>query len=1127
MNLNRLIIVIIIFFCASILDKHTVFAQNCVTIESILVDACGSPEIDNEMLRFRVGSNPLNIANMNMTFGIGQPFLGIQNPNSITANKTAGLNATIQSCGFLKEPIGGVLPANSKVLVVGSFLISTTQNSFANLSDTLIILYIQQSNWPDAYFINAPGPIPPPNAQTTTVSFGGGCTSSATYLRSNLITSTGAPATATNGNGAFVNFDDNGAATYGNNGCSALYTPFSAQWTNPSPLCEGNGIINLNQYITGNTGGVWSGPGVSGNQLNLAGLSGSIQLTYTINVPGCGNQSETKTITLIDCCLPVTFNAIPSSIACDANSINLIANQTGFAANESITPCFYIQVPTNASHNGLQARIFENGLDVGTLNISPNANFSGYFSFASPSATNTVQLCEPASAIIGGNTTFTIRDCHSNQVLASGTWVMDGACQTVNVTPPGSLSGAASWSSNSNGLVNVTDWGAAQFSPAAAGPGSWDITYCWDNGAGCQDCQTKSITVTSNNNANWTVPPPICENQTSINFAPFVTGTAGGTWSGQGMSPNGIFNPSGLSGNVVITYTVGTGACAASVSQDVSIIAPPNANWTSPGSICQSQTVSLNPLVTGTTGGTWSGQGVSGNTFNSSGLSGDIAITYTVGTVGCQSTSTQNINVVQNATATWTGLSEICNSALPINLNLFVSGTGGGTWTVQGAASSGTFNPSGLSGNISINYSVGSGTCAASFDAVINIINAPPIPSITGETEFCENATFTPLTASGTGNSFQWYNNAGLNNPIATGISFTPNTNLGSTYWLTQTVGNCVSEPLIINLTINPAPAPPTIPTQYTYCESSGFPELIVSAGTGIINWYSDAQLNNLVNTGTSYQPIDANVLNFWITQTVNGCVSNPATTSLIAQNPVSANINPQGPITLCPGESITLRSNSSSNNLWSTGETTESIVVSSAGVITLSVTGECNTATDQINVLEESVEASFEIDKSSGFAPLIVNFTNTSSNSGSCVWLINNIPNDQLFSGTFTFEERGSFAVTLICTTPGGCEDRMTKVITVGEEQVELYIPNSFTPNGDNVNDKFKVYGVGISTVNVQIYNRWGELIYQWNGLEEGWDGTVANRLAPQDVYAYIIYGIDNNGNRIKRLGAVTLLGD
>jgi gliding motility-associated-like protein len=102
-----------------------------------------------------------------------------------------------------------------------------------------------------------------------------------------------------------------------------------------------------------------------------------------------------------------------------------------------------------------------------------------------------------------------------------------------------------------------------------------------------------------------------------------------------------------------------------------------------------------------------------------------------------------------------------------------------------------------------------------------------------------------------------------------------------------------------------------------------------------------------------------------------------------------------------------------------------------------------------------------------------------------------------------------------------------MTKVITVGEEQVELYVPNSFTPNGDNVNDKFKVYGVGISTVNVQIYNRWGELIYQWNGLEEGWDGTVANRLAPQDVYAYIIYGIDNNGNRIKRLGAVTLLGD
>jgi len=973
-------------------------------------------------------------------------------------------------------------------------------------------------------------------------------------------------------------------------------------------------------------------------------------------------------------CLPVTFNTLPATVSCNDDVINLNAVQTGFAVGQAITPCYYVQVTTGAFHS-LSINYFSNSTSIGILNVAPSTIFSGYYTYSSPSANNQVQLCESGLSVLGGNVAFTIRDCHSNAILTSGIWVMDGACQTVNVTPPGVMTSGATWSSNSNGLIVINDNGTARFSPAAAGPGTWDITYCWDNGQGCQACQTKSITVTSNFNASWTNPGAICSTAGTVDFNTLVTGTPGGIWSGNGISPTGTFNPSGLSGtlpitytvgtgscaatstldvviiqlpdaswsppngvcqgqslnlnplvtgtpggtwsgqgvsgnnlnttglsgNITITYSVGTGSCAATSTLDIEIVDLPNAGWTPPNNICEGQTVSLNPLITGSQGGIWSGQGVSGNNFNSSGLSGNIPITYTVGTgacvststlnivvieqavaswnppngicegqivslnplitgsqggtwsgqgvtannfnasglngnisitytVGigaCQATSTQNINVTQTATASWTGPSSICNTSGISDFNSFVNGTGGGTWSGPGINAAGSFNPANQSGNVTINYTVGSGVCAASFNAIVNVVNAPQIPSFTGETVFCANSPFTPLTASGTGNSFQWYNNANLTNPIATGSTFTPSNILGNTYWLTQTVGNCVSEPLIINITINPAPSPPNIPAQYTFCETTDLPELSVIGATGTINWYSDAQLNNLVNTGTSYQPIDANVLNFWITQTVNGCVSNPATTSLIAQNPVTANISPQGPITLCPGESITLRSNNQSNNLWSTGETTQSIIVSSGGIITLTVSGECNTATNQVTVFEESVEAIFDVDKTSGFAPLTVNFTNTSSNSNACVWSINNIPNNQINSGTFTFDFQGTYAVTLLCKTTGGCEDRMTKVISVGESEVELYVPKSFTPNGDNVNDVFKVYGIGISTVNVQIYNRWGELIYQWNGLDGGWDGTVANRLVPQDVYAYVIYGVDSNFNKIKRLGSVTLLGD
>jgi len=1105
----------------------TTSAQNCVTIESILVDACGAFEIDNEMLRFRVGPNQLNIANLNMTFGAGQPFDGIQTPNSLTADKTAELNATIQSCGYLLEPIGGVLPANSKVLVVGSWLISATLNPFTNLSDTLIIIYIEQSNYPDAYFINAPGPIPPSNAQTTTISFGGGCTNSVTYLRSSLITSTGAPATATNGNGAFVNFDDNGIATYGNNGCSALVNPFSAEWTNPSPLCEGNTTINLNNYITGTYGGTWSGTGVTGNNLNLTGLSGNINITYTVNSPGCGSDFLTHTITLEDCCLPVTFNNIPISVACDANPIALMANQTGLELNEAITPCYYIQVPAAAGHTSLQVTFFENGANLGTLNVTPNTNFSGYFAYASPGANNQVQLCETFASVLAGNIPYTIRDCHSNAIITSGTWIMDGNCQTVNVTPPGTLSGIASWSSNSNGLINVEDWGSAQFSPSAAGPGTWEITYCWDNGIGCQACQTKSITVTSNNDASWTAPTAICDSQTPIDFNQYITGNSGGIWSGNGISASGNFNPSGLSGTVQLTYTVGTGSCATAITHDVNIITTPDASWTAPNTICQGQTISLDPLVTGINGGTWTGFGVSNNSFNASGLNGSIAITYTVGQGTCQAVSTQNINVVETTSASWNGPESICNSAQALNLNNYVDGTTGGVWTGQGIQGN-NFNPEGLSGIVNLNYTVGVGTCSATFNATINVIMSPSAPTVSGNLNYCENQVFQALTATGAaGAEFNWYDNATLSNLISTGSVFTPNVSDGLNFWITQKIGECESPPLPITITLTPAPAPPQIDATFFYCSANELPAMTANAAGNEINWYSDPQLTDLINTGPVYQPVNDNVTNFWLTSVQNGCTSNPVQTSLIPENPVNAIISPAGPLTICQGESLVLTSNSATNNLWSTGETSQSITINTPGTYSLTVTGSCNVDHNEIVITEDFVETNFELSATTGFAPLEVAFSNNSINSSSCQWFINNNFSQELAAGTYIFNEQGFYAITLKCISASGCTDEITKTISVGASEVELYVPNSFTPNGDNLNDVFKIYGIGISYVNVQIYSRWGDLIYQWSGLEGGWDGTSSNRLVSQDIYAYVIYGIDANNNKFKKIGSITLLGD
>ena len=62
--------------------------------------------------------------------------------------------------------------------------------------------------------------------------------------------------------------------------------------------------------------------------------------------------------------------------------------------------------------------------------------------------------------------------------------------------------------------------------------------------------------------------------------------------------------------------------------------------------------------------------------------------------------------------------------------------------------------------------------------------------------------------------------------------------------------------------------------------------------------------------------------------------------------------------------------------------------------------------------------------------------------------------------------------------------------------------IPNSFTPNGDNVNDYFKVEGINAQSFNGSIYNRWGDLLFQWDNISASWDGKSKGELLPNGIY-------------------------
>ena len=89
----------------------------------------------------------------------------------------------------------------------------------------------------------------------------------------------------------------------------------------------------------------------------------------------------------------------------------------------------------------------------------------------------------------------------------------------------------------------------------------------------------------------------------------------------------------------------------------------------------------------------------------------------------------------------------------------------------------------------------------------------------------------------------------------------------------------------------------------------------------------------------------------------------------------------------------------------------------------------------------------------------------------------------------------------------------------------VGVFVPNTFTPNGDSKNDVLKVFGNNLKSINLRIFNQWGQLIYQTTDLNGGWDGTYKGQQQPVGVYIYVLEVTEQNGNTSIKKGSVNLI--
>jgi gliding motility-associated-like protein len=157
---------------------------------------------------------------------------------------------------------------------------------------------------------------------------------------------------------------------------------------------------------------------------------------------------------------------------------------------------------------------------------------------------------------------------------------------------------------------------------------------------------------------------------------------------------------------------------------------------------------------------------------------------------------------------------------------------------------------------------------------------------------------------------------------------------------------------------------------------------------------------------------------------------------------------------------------------------------------------------------------------------------SNRSFGASSYIWDFGDGTTSTAYEPIHDYQEEGIYDITLIASNSSGCSDTTTLQSAVRVEKgSQVLIPNAFSPGrdgpgtGDGRNDVFLPLMRGVVEFNMMVFNRWGELLFETNNAEVGWDGYYKGVLCQQDVYVYKITAKYENGNTITRTGDIHLI--
>lgn len=552
----------------------------------------------------------------------------------------------------------------------------------------------------------------------------------------------------------------------------------------------------------------------------------------------------------------------------------------------------------------------------GFSNFAPNAN--------DPNATVTVNQY--------GQYTFTWTEvngsCSSNDAVTvdffqqpvANAGIVTNQCDLDISLAAVASAGTGTWSATGPGNATFSDVNAPNATLTVDAYGTYVLTWTEVNGT-CSDATSVSVTFNPVPSVSFTgLAASYCIDQTAL--VPLTGTPAGGTFSGQGVTGvNFIPSAAGVGTfDIMYSYTDING-CSASETQTVDVNALPVVSYTGLASEYCVSLAELNPLTPDPVGGTFSGNGVTGDDFVAANAgAGTHTITYTyTDPLGCTNSTQQTVVVHPLPVVSFTGLAaEYCEDVSLV--------------TLTGTPAGGTFSGAGISGNIFNPTTAGSGTHSVTYtftdgngctntatqSVVVNTLPQPVI-SPSGPIQICSGSTVVLDAGSG---YFQYLWNNGQGGQ-------TLQVSQAGTY--SVTVSNeegCQALSSDVVVTVNSVPVVNLGPDT-TICTGTF---ITLDAGNpGASYQWSTLETDQQITVGSpgSYS----------VTVTDgNGC----ATTDVIsvsASNLLNPIITANGPTTICQGQVVTLNAGGGyTSYLWSNGSQSQFIDVSSGGTYEVDV---------------------------------------------------------------------------------------------------------------------------------------------------------------------------------------------